>query len=519
MALTIDSQRLSMTDWGNIDKAELRNRLTRALDDSEAGAAEAVREMYLILRSGDLTEAPSINWGFPHHEIIGDALVVNRGALGQAAARLSQGAADGTVTGDALDAAARHLARHYREHDLDVPESVSQMAGLALSTVDKDGPYIISDKPLDMVSSGKRQGFDALGNEHKGFTRAEVESMPRVWMERGEPEIPVDFQDHRSGILSGYIYSMSLEERGGELVLIGLGKWTKQSASAIDAGEINGLSIEVYKNATDRHTGTKHEGWLIERVALASDVFYDDLNRVSLSRSDGFDDAARLFLKLGSQDGDKNMLEALRKLLKLGEKATEKEVEAAVLKLSAFRGKTAEHVLALTGAEPTADLADDALLKSFAEFIAAKKKADEEKVDGNDNNDGSDVAVLRATMQGHADESARLRKEVVDLRTAQRESDSVAFLRGGHENGQIPTIEEATKTWRDKYIKDPKEAELLLSAIKKNPVSVVTGIKGVDTEKVGDDAADALQLRARTIAAEKKIPIDKAYKIAQSEGA
>ena len=77
MALKIASakNRVSEKAWGDVDKSAIWRRLKEALQNDEAGAKEAVREMYAVVKAAvnaDLTQADC--WG-PHHEIIDDRLV------------------------------------------------------------------------------------------------------------------------------------------------------------------------------------------------------------------------------------------------------------------------------------------------------------------------------------------------------------------------------------------------------------------------------------------------------------
>lgn len=131
MALRIASvrSRVSEKAWGDVDKSDIWRRLKEALQNDEAGAKEAVREMYAVLKAApnaDLTQADC--WG-PHHEIIDDALVLNRHGLFAAAQALAGARAEPNLTPEQKRSAARHLLRHYRELDLLAPESIRALAG------------------------------------------------------------------------------------------------------------------------------------------------------------------------------------------------------------------------------------------------------------------------------------------------------------------------------------------------------------------------------------------------------
>lgn len=129
MALRIASARVSEKAWGDVDKSAIWRRLKEALQNDEAGAKEAVREMYAVVKAvvnADLTQADC--WG-PHHEIIDDTLVLNRNGLYAAAQALAGARAEPDLTPEQKRSAATHLLRHYRELDLLAPESIRTLAG------------------------------------------------------------------------------------------------------------------------------------------------------------------------------------------------------------------------------------------------------------------------------------------------------------------------------------------------------------------------------------------------------
>lgn len=131
MALKIASakNRVSEKAWGDVDKSAIWRRLKEALQNDEAGAKEAVREMYAVVKAvvnADLTQADC--WG-PHHEIIDDTLVLNRNGLFAAAQALAGARAEPDLTPEQKRSAATHLLRHYRELDLLAPESIRTLAG------------------------------------------------------------------------------------------------------------------------------------------------------------------------------------------------------------------------------------------------------------------------------------------------------------------------------------------------------------------------------------------------------
>jgi len=123
----INKSVISNDSWGNVNKDAIRGKLTKALQDGEAGAQAAIREMYAVIESPDLREAPSSNWWGPHHEMRGNALVLNREGLGAAAAALAGARADPSLTPQEKQKAATHLIRHYDQFDLEVPDSLKEI--------------------------------------------------------------------------------------------------------------------------------------------------------------------------------------------------------------------------------------------------------------------------------------------------------------------------------------------------------------------------------------------------------
>ncbi|NPV30504.1 MAG: hypothetical protein HPY58_12820 [Firmicutes bacterium] len=119
------------TSWGDVDKTALRNRLVKGLEEGAEGVREAIREVYAVIRSDDITEAPSQNWWGPHHIIRQDgSVVLNRGGLIAAAQALAGARAEPDLTPAQRREAAQHLMRHYREiEDLEPPESLTRAAG------------------------------------------------------------------------------------------------------------------------------------------------------------------------------------------------------------------------------------------------------------------------------------------------------------------------------------------------------------------------------------------------------
>jgi hypothetical protein len=126
MALTISGS-VSERAWGDVDKTALRNRLVKALEEKESGAAEAIREVYAVIRADSIGDAPSQNWWGPHHEVRSDQVVLNRNGVHAAVGALAGARGEPDLSADERRKAARHLLRHYRDLEEDPPEKLRRL--------------------------------------------------------------------------------------------------------------------------------------------------------------------------------------------------------------------------------------------------------------------------------------------------------------------------------------------------------------------------------------------------------
>lgn len=111
--------------WGDVDKSSLWARVKRGLQEGADGIADAIREVYAVLKnpvSPDLTESDC--WG-PHHEITeGGDVRLNRGGLVAAVAALSGARSEPDLSPDEKAKARAHLLKHYRELEMPIPASL-----------------------------------------------------------------------------------------------------------------------------------------------------------------------------------------------------------------------------------------------------------------------------------------------------------------------------------------------------------------------------------------------------------
>lgn len=170
VAFKINNTKVSNRSWSSVDKTVLRNRLVKGLRDNEAGAAAAVREVYAVIKSDNLEDAPSSNWWGPHHEVSQDGTVIlNRNGLAAAAAALAGARAQPNLSPEQKRRASRHLLRHYRQIGDDPPDGISEalmeMAGItSLEELDDSSTEAASTSyPVDVgVAPRDAEVFEAI---------------------------------------------------------------------------------------------------------------------------------------------------------------------------------------------------------------------------------------------------------------------------------------------------------------------------------------------------------------------
>jgi hypothetical protein len=115
---TIDAEAVSNTSWGDVDKTAIKNKLAQDQADGVPNVNRAIKEVYAIV--GSVNDKNT--WKYPHHILRGNTVILNRHGLASAAGYL---AADNTNPVDARRSAARHLKKHYRALDMEVPEGLN----------------------------------------------------------------------------------------------------------------------------------------------------------------------------------------------------------------------------------------------------------------------------------------------------------------------------------------------------------------------------------------------------------
>ncbi|MGI6078780.1 MAG: hypothetical protein ACOYCB_11610 [Fastidiosipilaceae bacterium] len=141
---------VSTADWGDVDKSRIWRLLKQGLEEGAEGTAAAIREIYAVVKATvnkDLTQADT--WG-PHHEVRDDGrIIINRAGLIAAAAALVGARSEPNLTPQQKRQAARHLLRHYRELELEPPESLAEFVGeMASVQAVVSGEMKVEDVPL-----------------------------------------------------------------------------------------------------------------------------------------------------------------------------------------------------------------------------------------------------------------------------------------------------------------------------------------------------------------------------------
>lgn len=141
---------VSTADWGSVDKSRIWRLLKQGIEEGTEGIAAAVREVYAVVKvpvNEDLAQDDC--WG-PHHEIRDDGrIILNRAGLIAAATALAGARSEPSLTPLQKRQAARHLLRHYRELELEPPESLMEVVG-EISSVQAviSGEMRVEDVPL-----------------------------------------------------------------------------------------------------------------------------------------------------------------------------------------------------------------------------------------------------------------------------------------------------------------------------------------------------------------------------------
>lgn len=161
LAIKVDNSpdAASEKSWGDVDKTALGNELADGYAAGDVSEA-VIREVYAFVPDDAFGEDADGNkqfyqskaWG-PHHELVGDTVVINRDGMAKAAAAAAGARAEPSLSDAALGAVKKHLRRHYSALDLEPPEGIAESQGFKERVVIPPG---YSNVFLERDSKGTR---------------------------------------------------------------------------------------------------------------------------------------------------------------------------------------------------------------------------------------------------------------------------------------------------------------------------------------------------------------------------
>ena len=132
---------LSTAEWKSVSQSAIKKALLKGETDSIPGASEALLEAFAVIAGSEDERKP---WGL-HHELHDDgSLVLNRAALLKVAAEISK---DKGLSNAERRRARQHILGHFREHEIDAPESLTSGEMIALRAK-VCGEMAVEDIPL-----------------------------------------------------------------------------------------------------------------------------------------------------------------------------------------------------------------------------------------------------------------------------------------------------------------------------------------------------------------------------------
>ena len=133
----IKNSEISTRAWSEVDKTKLGQDL------AELGKESYIKEAYLVV--GDIEKRST--WKFPHHELKGEDLVVNKNGVTSAYAALQGARNNPDITSEDKKASAQHLLKHYREMKKqglveEIPSDLEEMAKGIFNVDTKNAPQV-----------------------------------------------------------------------------------------------------------------------------------------------------------------------------------------------------------------------------------------------------------------------------------------------------------------------------------------------------------------------------------------
>lgn len=123
--IRVDNSKISEKDWGKVDKTALGNKLANAYETGDA-TKMVIKEAYAYVPDDAFEDDKFLHSKakLPHHELIGNTLVLNRGGV-IASYQAIAGARGGVkIPAGKMASVKKHIRRHYRDLDLEVPDKL-----------------------------------------------------------------------------------------------------------------------------------------------------------------------------------------------------------------------------------------------------------------------------------------------------------------------------------------------------------------------------------------------------------
>ena len=133
------------SQWGEVNKVEMKNSLKEMLDAGEAGVPEAINEIYALVKSAD----NPADWQWPHHVVKEGKVILNVNGLKTAALFLLKPNSSKNLTTEERATIAKHLMKHYKELKMNEPDKLTTLADGKESTI------IVNIKEDDMKEFGE----------------------------------------------------------------------------------------------------------------------------------------------------------------------------------------------------------------------------------------------------------------------------------------------------------------------------------------------------------------------------
>jgi len=116
MAIRVDNNKISTKDWGNVDKAALGNKISNAYEAGEANKA-VINECYAYVPDDAFEDDKFLHSKakLPHHELIGNTLVLNRNGVIAASNALAGARGGVDLPAEAKAKAKTHIRRHFAD--------------------------------------------------------------------------------------------------------------------------------------------------------------------------------------------------------------------------------------------------------------------------------------------------------------------------------------------------------------------------------------------------------------------